>query len=177
MAEPIAEVGYLAGLCARFSNAWKKLVCDADGYLKVTMPYEEALGARAYHYDGESWHKSNLLWGFNAPFDVDLGGTAETTTYGATSGAVPANELWVLQAISIANLTRATTSVSISLARASGSTLYLNFAANLATFVPLLITGAFTLAEGDAANVFMQSTQADDEIQAGLCGYKMKLNM
>ena len=37
MGEPIAEVGYLAGICAHDGTGWQKLKIDADGRLEVSV--------------------------------------------------------------------------------------------------------------------------------------------
>ena len=144
MGEPIAEVGYLAGLCG---------------------------------HTGTDWQKNPLVWGFSEIWDENLGGTADGTSYTKATSTVPSDELWILGAISIRNNTRAGGHTDISIVRASGATMFINYAASVGQYEPLLTTGMFVLGEGDYASVYMAGIQANDVIKAGLTGYKMKLNL
>jgi hypothetical protein len=158
-------------------DSWEKLQVDANKYLKVTLPIEEALGARGYQYDGTTWRRSNLLIGYNAIWDEDLGGTAAGASYTKSSSAIPAGELWILQACSIVNNTRAVTAATVYIYRASGSYVMLDDTRPCAQYVPTLFAGQAVLRTGDVVTVAMAGTQANDVILAGLVGYKMKVNM
>ena len=153
------------------------LAVNADGRLEVVIPIEEALGARAYHYDGAAWRRSNLLFGYNAIWDEDLGGTATGATYTVATSVVPAGELWILQGLSCNNQTRATTYGQAAVVKASGAYVILDDVRPLPQYVSALAIGQFVLGEGDQAYVSIGGCQVGDTILAGLVGYKMKLDM
>jgi len=177
MGEPIAEVGYLAGICGHDGTVWVKLVTDGNGYLKVTLPYEEALGARVYNFDGASWRKSNLLWGYNALLDVNLGGTATGTSYSKSTSAIPSGEIWIVQGASLRNQTRNVTAATIYAYRASGAYLVLADKRPLTQCDAAYFVGATPFMTGDVIYVAMAGTVSGDEIWANVAGYKMKVNM
>jgi len=156
---------------------WLELACDSDGYLKITMPYEEALGARQYQYDGSSWRRSNMLLGYNTVLDEDAGGTASGTSYTFATSAVPSGELWILQAASIRESNRNTGPVQIYITKNSGALIFIAFSASLTRYYPLLVTGEFVMAEGDTLSFYVGGTVAGDTIQGGALGYKMDLEM
>lgn len=135
------------------------------------------LSANAHQYDGSAWRKSNLLFGYNAIWDEDLGGTATGASYYDTTSTIPSGEVWVLQAISARNTTRNPTWVFTYVVRASGADVYLSADATPGTNIPGLAVGNWVLGPGDVAYIYLTGCQADDVIQAGVIGYKMKLNM
>ena len=144
MGEPIAEVGYLAGLCGYIGTAWQKLP---------------------------------MLFGYTAIWDENLGGIATGATYYKDTSTIPAGELWVLQAISARNLTRDPSSVFLRVGRASGSVVGLIYTVTPGAGVPVLATGEWVLRAGDVARVYLSGCQADDVIEAGIIGYKMRLDL
>ena len=133
--------------------------------------------AGSCQYDGSAWRKSNLLWGYNTIWDENLGGTATGATYYKDTSTIPAGELWVLQAISARNLTRNPASVFLRIGRASGSVVGLIYTVTPGAGVPVLATGQWVLRTGDVARVYLSGCQVDDVIEAGIVGYKMKLDM
>lgn len=177
MGEPIAEVGYEAGICGDDDGEWVRVAVDANGRLEIVLPIEEALGARVYNYDGATWRRSNLLFGYNAIWDEDLGGAATGADYLVTSDPVAANQLWTLQAVSIANNTRAMATIFIQIWRDSGAKVTLEYAAASGLYVPVSVVGEWVMGEGDYVRVYLTGSQAGDDIVGGLIGYKMKLNM
>ena len=144
MGEPIAEVGYLAGLC---------------GYI------------------GTAWQKNSLIWGFSEIWEEDLGGDAMGATYEKASAPVPEGEVWVLQCVACRNRTRDPTDIILYVDRADGSRVALVYQAAPGLNVPVIRTGTFALGKGATVEVYLSGCQVDDLIEAGLIGYKMKLNL
>jgi len=188
MGEAIAEVGYLAGLCGRSGTDWLKVQVDSNGYLKVigagvagaievTQDTPDDLLVGQHQYDGSAWHKSNMLWGYNAWWAESLGGVATGANYSANSDTVPEGEVWVCQAISIRNSSRAAANVAFSVYLNGGTRIFINFTAASAQYIPVVLTGTFTLAEDGYINVAVGGCQVGDVLDGGLIGYKMKLNM
>ena len=128
-------------------------------------------------FDGLVWRKSNLLFGYNAIWDENLGGTATGTSYTKATLPVPAGELLVLQAISCVNQTRGSSFGRCAIARVSGAFVILADMRPLAQFEPVFAVGVFVLGEGDYAYVSLGATQVDDVILAGVVGYRMRLDL
>lgn len=232
MGEPIAEVGYLAGLCGFDDPDWLKVLVDADGKLIIevdtsALPSGAATSAHQltmitalqslqnlvgalhdvgldeldiqfagqavdvevkqqtpadlvvaqHQYDGSTWRKSNLLFGYNGTWDENLGGTAGAAAYSANTATIPSGEAWVLQGISIRNTSRAITSLTVYLWMSSSGLIVMNDLRPAARYAPCFATGQFVLTAGDAAFVDGQGCTAGDTIQAGAVGYKMDLAM
>ena len=140
-----------------------------------TDPTEAHFDKGLWGWDLTQWRKLPVLWGYSAIWDKDLGGTATGTVWNKSTSAIPAGEVWVLQGISIRNLTRATVAVTVYIIRASGAEIYLDYAANQALGLPMLATGLFALVEGDRVWVYVGGCQAGDVIKGGVVGYKMSL--
>ena len=140
VAEPIAEVGYLAGNC---------------------------------QYDGSAWVKSNLLWGYHDRWFENLGGTfVEDTIYIKASTAVPEGYVYVMQMCTVRNVTRAPTTMSISVGY-DDNWWYLEYDTTPAKLIPLISRTTMCLKEGDKARVAVAGCVADDVIEACVWGYKM----
>lgn len=133
--------------------------------------------AGACHYDGSDWVKSNLLFGFNAHWDENLGGTAGATTYSVYSSTVPANEIWILYAIAVSNDTSACGPGWCVCYRNSGGAFSLDYKATMAQYAPCLWSGTLVLGPGDKVRVLVINCTVGDTMAAGLSGYKMKINL
>ena len=148
---------------------------EIDKYLTPNADNFDDIQAQVANLEEKLMGNENTLWGFAEEWDEDLGGTATGATYEESSSAVPAGEVWVLQACSIRNNTRAMTGVSIDISRGSGASVFLAYAANVAQFAPLLAGGMYALVTGDLVNLYAGATQAGDVIKAGVVGYKMAI--
>lgn len=140
-----------------------------------TDPAEPHFDKGLWGWDLTQWRKLPMLWGYSAIWDENLGGTATGAVWNKSTSAIPAGEVWVLRAVSVRNLTRATAPMTIYIVRASGASVYLDYAANQALGIPMLITGDFPLVTGDRVWIYIGTCQAGDVIHAGVCGYKMSL--
>jgi len=141
----------------------------------ITNPAEAFFKDGTWGWDGTQWRKLPLVWGYSKIWDENLGGAGPTGTYSATTSAIPADEVWVLQAVSLRNYTRAPASIQIYIARASGGVVFLGFDSAPALAVPLLVTGTFVLRTGDTVWVAATSCVVGDTMQGGVVGYKMAI--
>jgi len=130
-----------------------------------------------HQYDGSAWRKSNLLWGYHDIWDENLGGTAGAAAYTANTSTIPAGEIWVCDFVSIRNTTRAITSLTVYTARASGAYVILNHLASPVASRPCVSRARQVLAAGDVVYVDAQGCTSGDNIQAGILGYKMDIDM
>lgn len=172
----------VSNMISGFATAAKQLANDHDVNvsntdIEVVQPTPADLKIAQHQYDGSNWRKSNLLWGYNDIWEEDLGGIATGTTYSETSETVPVGEVWVLQACAIRNNSRDTSNVEFYIDLNGTGFVWLVFQSALTRYNPTLVTGQFTLGPGSKLIVAMSSTQNGDTIKAGLCGYKMKLDM
>ena len=188
MGEPIAEVGYLAGICGHDGTDWEKVLIDASkrlvvavaalsGEVEVVQSDPADLLVGQHQFDGSAWRKSNLLFGYNDKWAENMGGDATGTEWVKNSAVVPAGEIWVLQALSIRNETRAPGITYLFAYPIAGLPVCLNYASSLALHEPLLIGGTFAIHAGGYVRVWMGGCQALDVIEGGTIGYKMKLDM
>jgi hypothetical protein len=128
-----------------------------------------------YGWDGALWRKLPLLFGFSANWDESLNETSTSSPWYKYLSVVPAGEVRILQALSLANQTRATTNVFLQVNRMSGGQLCVGFSAALPQYAPLLFTGAVLLAAGDRIFLYMGGSQIGDSITGCVSGYKMKI--
>lgn len=188
MVESIAEVGKLAGVCGDYAGDWIRLTAALDGSLKIVlggptgeMPVFQLAPGRMtvaqHQYDGETWRKSNLLFGYNDRWNEDLGGTAGAASYSKGTSSIPANEAWILQGVSIRNISRAITSLTVYIYLSTGGYVVMADLRPAPASQPCFATGQFVLRIGDAALVEAQGCTIGDTIQAGVIGYKMMLDM
>lgn len=126
-------------------------------------------------WDGALWRKLPLIFGFSSNWDVSLSGTATGATYIKSGGTVPAGEIWILNAMSIQNLTRACGGVYLQVMRVSGGILTIAYSGALAQYAPLVFTGTVLLAAGDFAYLYVGGTQNGDALVGCISGYKMKI--
>jgi len=126
-------------------------------------------------HDGTNWQKLNLLFGY---YDR-LAASKSTTT--ATAGtnvlnmdAVPAGEVWVVQAASMKDVNNATTGVELR-AIVAGNEVVLNYTAAVAAGVPVPWTGQATLKAGDYLQGVWLGVTLNDDLYLIANGYKMKV--
>jgi len=188
MAEPIAPVGDLAGICGHDGTDWLKVAVDANGYLKVvgggvagaievTQDTPGDLLVGSHQYDGSSWRKSNLLWGYNKTCQY----TGSTTSDGSSptsvqSGAVPANEVWVVTScMTYQNEANARLTLIHLVRSAADYTIAINNA--LATREMLGPQGYLVLKEGDYLRARCYSLASASVLALVFAGYVLDINM
>jgi len=141
----------------------------------ITDPTEEYFKDGIWGWDGSQWRKLGLALWYSAPLTESLGGTATGTTYTKYSSAVPAGSVYVVNAISIRNLTRASGYAQIIVITATGVPIHLNWVSSLVQHQPLIWTGSLVMPPGWRVYVIMDSTVSGDEIASGLTGYQVKI--
>ena len=177
MAEAIADVGYLAGLVGYDGTDPIKVQVNADGRLEIVLPLEEALGARAYHYDGATWRRSNMLWGYNntvsgQPEDTNLGAGAPELK----SPAVGSGEVHVIHTIN-ARVDSGTVTLMRVCLHVGGVRIRLRIESPPTTTEWYLNFGEWVLAEGDYIVLELSGITAGDAAYMRYCGSKMRVDM
>lgn len=181
-----AEEYFKDGLWGWVTDQWKKLVATAGGALHIQFAGQEAdvevkqatpadLTPGVCGWDGDSWQKLPMLWGYSAIWDVDLGGNAAAADYGVNTPAGAAGEVWILQGVGVCLVPRDPSKLYAYVSRASGAVVYLGAVLTPGANVPLAITCNIALVLGDAVYVGAGGCVAGDAIQAGVFGYKMKI--
>lgn len=188
MGEPIAEVGYLAGLCGHDGTGWLKVKTDANGYLyvvgtgtagaiEVTQDTPGDLLVGQHQYDGSAWRKSNLIFGYNDRIlevaeDTDVGAGTQTLEIAVdTSGYV-----WVITAVCFF---WQGTSCSFLTAQITDGTNVVDLESDGSptSGLRLFVRGEFVLKAGDKIQVKAFGLTAGDDLYLRVNGYKMKIDM
>jgi len=144
--------------------------------LGITDPSQEYFKDGSWGWNGTTWVKLPLVFGYYDQWVEDLGGVkAGAGTYEQDSGHVPAGEIWVLQLLSLANWTAVRGGVFLQL---MGSVDYSSLAyhAGPAQYVPVIGRGPVVLGDGDYVKVRQLSCVNADVISAAVWGYKMKVS-
>ena len=115
------------------------------------------------------------IFGYSEVLDVDLSGTAAGVTYAQASSAVPAGELWVVQAACLNDTTGAYGPAYLYGVKNSGLTIHLGYAAALLANQPMMWASELVFAEGDTLNIYLAGVAVGHVIEAGFVGYKMEL--
>jgi len=188
MAEPIATVGYLAGLCGHDGTNWLKVKTDANGYLyvvgtgttgamEVTQDTPGDLLVGSHQYDGSAWRKSNLLWGYNDTIGQALSNTnLSVGTNLLDSTAVPEGEVWVVNLVAIMYVGTSPTNIQVAVD---------TYGVGIACLFQLLptsarwymISGNFVIDEGQKITGRVDGATAGDDLYFRYIGYKMKIDM
>jgi len=140
-----------------------------------TNPTEEYFDKGDWGHDGTRWRKLNLTWGYYDRYVEDLGNlNPGAGAYFKAGTAVPAGEVWVVNAIGFVNATGARGQVNL-MGTWGGIICYLFSQVAPATGVPAIITGQFVLKAGDSVAVQQFGVIAGDDLYAYTLGYKMKV--
>jgi len=135
---------------------------DWDDILAIVADLEEVLMGNP-----------NTLWGYKDRYYENLDYLALTTYILKRSVAVPANQVYMLQAACLKLQDRATTSAVMQTIVSSSSACVLAEAATLAANTWLFWVGNVVLKEGDQIQLYVNGCQADDIFQGRVWGYKM----
>lgn len=143
----------------------------------ITDPTEPYFKNGGWGFDGTVWRKNNLLWGYHDRWYEDLGGDRDGDgTYTAHSTAVAAGYVHVVEFVSFRNITGSRGAVQL---RAKVGVLFwiLKYNATPVLNVPDIAYGPFTLKEGDQVTVRQSACLDNDELEAVVWGYKMRIDM
>ena len=147
----------------------------------VTVEVEEQsplteIQAQAYGWDLTVWRKLAMLWGYTDRYVYDLSGTATAVYYWATTPVVAAGYIFVVQGVYIRNNSKAGTSQVIQF-QAGGVVYHFGaYGVLIAQYIPTTYNGEIALAAGDRVYVSCNLCTIGDAIQAGVWGYRMKIN-
>jgi len=167
-------------------SEWVEAVCDPDGAMSVSIHNQDvnveieqtdpaSLAVGLHGWDGANWQKLNLLFGYYERWLENLGGTQSGNgNYSANTTPVPQGYVYVLQGVSIRNLSGSRGETRILLT--DGSVPFIALVNMTPTqFVSDVVIGNFVLCEGDYVNIFVYGCSDGDVIQAAAWGYKMKI--
>jgi len=140
-----------------------------------TDPAEEHFDKGLWGWDLTQWRKLPMLWGYSAGWAEDLSGTQSGAgNYLATTTAVPAGYVYVLQSAMIRNDVNARTRADIYLARSGSNYLiYVNAAPVVA--IGNIVNGSWVLMPGDQVLVYYVGCLDGDVLVGGVWGYKMAI--
>lgn len=155
-----------------------KAVINDDGEMPVNVEnFPTTLYTHIHSYDDSGWVKNPIVWGYTDTW------RERKFTLNATVGdhtlihsTVPAGEVWVLENISVFNVTTAINYIRIYIAPVTNSYIFKQFNSPVAN-TPDSYTGRFTLKEGDKIRVLFNGCVANDDIYSDVVGYKMKVSM
>jgi len=159
-----AEEYFKDGLWAWATNTWEKLV-SSGGILYNAL----------HGWDGDSWQKLPMLWGFSGTVAEDAGGAAPSagliTLHSSTARA---GEVWVIENIGARNdTTNSTRLVIYATVDAVVTRLYDADPGDVG--VSAIWGGRVRLGDGDKISVMYYDSLEDDALKFRFCGYKMKI--
>lgn len=188
MGEPISTVGQLAGICGHDGDNWEKVLIDASKRLvvaiaaftaavEVTQDTPGDLLMGQHQYDGSTWQKSNLLYGYNEQWieQVEVDGTATLWDI-AISDPVPEGYIYVPQVVTAYHDDPAAKTVS-TIYRASMIACYTNYETNVGSYQMVVSPYMGTLVEGDDIAAGFYPLALEKKGYLRILGYKMKLAM
>ena len=142
----------------------------------ITNPAEVHFGKGLWGWLASTWVKLAALWGYSDRWNQNLSETCSAAGYVLKqTTAVPAGYVYVLEAVSMVLVNRATTWPSISLS--DGATaVSLNASATLAANTLFFWVGRVTLKAGDYVELYLSGSQSGDTFTAGVWGYKMVIS-
>ena len=142
----------------------------------ITNPAEAFFKDGAWGWDLSAWHKLAMLWGYTDRWAEWLGKTMTADEdFSEVTVAVPAGYVYVLQLAFIRNAIHARGTMSIRLVVAGTDYIVKLDTAPVAT-VPMLLVGEFAMKDGDKVRIIHADCLTDDVIDAGVWGYKMKID-
>jgi len=188
MGEIIQTVGPLAGVCGHDGTNWEKILIDAskrlvvaiDAFsatLEVTQDTPADLLVGTHHYDGTTWRKASLGWGYYDIVSEAVSDTNLPAGASALSGpAVPAGEVWVISCVGAYVNSATITSILLQTIVDSVGVPLLYQTAPV-SFQWYVQTGQFILKEGDTVRVYISGATLGDDAYLRYGGYKMKVNL
>jgi len=183
-----AEEHFDKGLWGWASTTWEKLMSTGTGLLKVQVGGQDAdvevvqqapadLAVGLHGYDGTSWQRLGMLFGYYDRWVEDWAGTVGIAgTYAVNSSAVPAGYIYILQAASLQNNGGARGSIKIYL-RTGGTYVAIGKLVAPGQYDPAIFDGSVVLKAGDFVRGDQESCLVGDGMFGGVWGYKMKLSM
>jgi hypothetical protein len=150
---------------------------DGSGNLVAAVLADQNIQAYAHGYVGAAWQKDAMRVGYSgtvSELKTDLNASAGNNTLAST--AVPAGEIWTVQAIHAYNLNRAATTINI-YATVGGIAVYLATGAPDAVSLMSHWSGAITLEENDTLSALFTGTVLDDDLYFGYLGMRTDIDL
>jgi len=141
----------------------------------ITNPTEEYFKDGLWGWDGTQWRKLGLALWYYEPYSEDLSGTATGSSYVARSTTVPTGFVYIVNAASVGNFTRAAEYAEIRLYTDTDAMIYLVQVISPALYQPAIFTGNLVLSPGWTIYLRVDGCAVDDTILAGVAGYKVKI--
>lgn len=188
MGEPIAEVGYLAGLCGHNATSWEKVLIDASKRLvvaiaaftaavEVTQDTPGDLLIGSHGHIGGAWQKQPLIWGISDSVaevitDENLGAGSQSK---ATT-AIVAGEVHVVSTIAYRIDSGTCTRSDLNLV-VDGTIILVQQKLPPVSGTWYLHTGEFVLAKDDYVYVSMVDLTAGDNLYLRYAAYRMDIDL
>lgn len=129
----------------------------------------------SYGWDGSEWRKLAMLWGYSDRWGEDIGGVKSGDgTYSKYTVAVPAGYVYVVQIITLRNMSGARSTIAFYLRDSVTDLIILRYPAP-AQHELITLQAAFVLKEGDQIKVTQDLCLNGDGLQGLVWGYKMKV--
>ena len=141
----------------------------------ITNPTEEYFKDGVWGWDGSRWRKLGLALWYYESYTENLGTTASGSDLCIWSSAVPAGYIYIINAASIRNTTRAVRQAEILIRTDTNIETFIGCLVSPAQYQALTFTGNVVLSSGWRIFMTMSDCSADDIIQAGVAGYKVKI--
>jgi hypothetical protein len=148
----------------------------------ITVDVEEqspltSIEGQSYGYDGSTWRKNNLVWGYNDRWLEQVNATVTVAGWNfLETAAVPSGYVYVLAAYAAVNQTRDPTSIMLGI-NISGARYYVKRTATPGANIYVDWSVAAPFKVGDKALAAIEGCQIGDILTFNVWGYKMKVNM
>jgi len=177
MAEPIATVGNLAGICGHDGTNWEKILIDASKRLVVAVASAIAQDAQMHgHYNG-AWQKQPLIWGYGgvvAEKESLSDAPAGTNTF--TTTPVPDGEIHVINTMAAVDYSNGVASIFMDMFH-NATYFVLYREATIGAGVVALVNGPIVLDAGDWLRCRFYGVTLNDAISFDITGYKMDVDL
>lgn len=153
----------------------KALVNDEGNIPVVVESYTPAPDSRIHGWDGDTWRKLPLMWGYYDRWAESLSDTkAADGTFSKGSAAVPEGYVYVVQGVTTRNLTGSRGAEYISVYDGTNDYILI-YNTTAVRYVPTFLIVELVLKKDDRIKIWQLSCLHLDEIEGGVWGYKMKI--
>ncbi len=150
-------------------------VDNTDLTVKQSTPAD--LFVAQHQYDGSTWRKSNLLWGYNAPWRQKVEGTASGGGHAlATTTAVASGYVYVLEGFQVEHNAGVDKDTQVYISGSSVIVTILNVEAT-GSGVVRFWNGKLLMAYGDVVSAYAFAPGDGKKVYLAVWGYKMKIDM
>lgn len=177
MAEPIAEVGYEAGICGHDGTDWEKILIDASKRLVVAVASIVASDVHSHGYYDGAWQKQPLIWSYNDRYQDDATVTSAAGDNVLDLTAISPGEVVHVEYISYQHTDAVARKVQGVGRTEDGDYCYIFENASAGAGAVYGVAVGVTLKEGDFFRFIFRSMNADKTLNVWAWGYKMELDL